>query len=341
VLGEEGDVVRPVAEGRHVEGDDVEAVVEVAAEGAAAHLLLQVTVGGGDDAHVGLDGPGGAHGHDLPLLEGAEQLDLEGGRHLADLVQEEGAAAGGHQEAVLVPDGAGEGSLHVAEELGLQQALGEGAAVDGDEGAVGAVGEAVDVAGQDLLAGAALAGDEDGGVGGGDGLGEADDLEEGAVLPDGPALARGVAALDLLLEGHVLVLELAGLGGAAAEGDEVVVGEGFLEVVEGAAVDGLDGGLEGGLGGHEDDGDLGVPIPDGGQDVHAGDAGHADVGDDDVRRPSSQRLQGLFPLVRDRHLEPLAAEEDLQGVEDGGLVVDDQDSLWLMAPSRRRRGGRR
>ena len=45
----------------------------------------------------------------------------------------------------------------MAEELRLEERLGDGGAVDGDEGAAGARGEAVREAGEELLAAAGLA----------------------------------------------------------------------------------------------------------------------------------------------------------------------------------------
>ena len=63
----------------------------------------------------------------------------------------------------------------VAEQLALDQALGQGPAIDPDERAGGAVGVAVQGGGHQLLAGPALADDQDGGVGRG---GEADRLED-------------------------------------------------------------------------------------------------------------------------------------------------------------------
>ncbi len=54
--------------------------------------------------------------------------------HLADLVEEDGALGGVAEEALAVAVGAGEGAAHVAEELALQEVLGDGAAVDADEG---------------------------------------------------------------------------------------------------------------------------------------------------------------------------------------------------------------
>jgi hypothetical protein len=61
--------------------------------------------------------------------------------------------------------GRGEGALHVAEELGLQQVLRKRRAVHHDERLVGAQGLLVDQLGHQFLAGAALAGDEDGAFG--------------------------------------------------------------------------------------------------------------------------------------------------------------------------------
>ena len=105
---------------------------------------------------------------DLAGLEKAEQLRLEVEPELADFVEEEGAFPGGADEAEVVAVGAGEGAAAVAEELAFEQVAGDGGAVEGDEGLLRAVREFVDGAGEDLLAGAALAGDQDVDVGLGD-----------------------------------------------------------------------------------------------------------------------------------------------------------------------------
>src|SRR5256885_12315037 len=55
----------------------------------------------------------------------------------------------------------------MAEELGVDQGLGQRAAVDGDKGATAARAQAVDVAGHHFLVGAAVAQDEDAGLAGG------------------------------------------------------------------------------------------------------------------------------------------------------------------------------
>ena len=70
------------------------------------------------------------------------------------------------QLARLVAIGAGEAALDVAEQLRFEQRLGQAGAVDRDERARGAGRVHVDLAGDEVLADAALAGDQDLGVAG-------------------------------------------------------------------------------------------------------------------------------------------------------------------------------
>ena len=86
-------------------------------------LPRPVAVGGGDDPDVDLDGGVGANPLELALLEDAQQLGLGAQRHLADLVEEDGALVGAFEAALAHGHGAGEGALLVAEQLCLEQGL--------------------------------------------------------------------------------------------------------------------------------------------------------------------------------------------------------------------------
>ena len=97
----------------------------------------------------------------LALGQHAQQAGLGGERHVADLVEEERAAIGLLNEAGPGLGRPGEGAGLVAEQLGLDQGLGQGRAIDRDEGLVGAPRRAVQGAGEELLAGAGLAADEE------------------------------------------------------------------------------------------------------------------------------------------------------------------------------------
>jgi hypothetical protein len=56
VAHQNGDVFAPLAQARQAQADHVQAVVQVFAEQAVAHALLQVLVGGRDHAHIGRTG---------------------------------------------------------------------------------------------------------------------------------------------------------------------------------------------------------------------------------------------------------------------------------------------
>ncbi len=79
-----------------------EAVVQIFAELAGGHVLLQIPVRGGNDAHVHGDRIGRADGTNHVFLENAQQLHLQTRRHVADLVE--------HQRAATRPPGTGRGA---------------------------------------------------------------------------------------------------------------------------------------------------------------------------------------------------------------------------------------
>src|SRR5690606_14975540 len=98
---------------------------------------------------------------ELVLLEEAQQLDLDRRRDLADLVEEQRAAIGELEPPVLARHRAGEAALLVAEQLALEQRLGERGAVQLDERTGDARRALVERVRDELLAGPALAGDQD------------------------------------------------------------------------------------------------------------------------------------------------------------------------------------
>ena len=130
----EQNVPRPLPQGYGLHVDDSQTVIQVLPEAAFHGLLQQILVGGGDDAHVHRDHPASAHPADLFFLQDPQQPPLKSQGDLRDLVQKDGAVVGDLKQARLTaPGGAGEGALHIAEQLALQQVLRQGGAVDGYE----------------------------------------------------------------------------------------------------------------------------------------------------------------------------------------------------------------
>jgi hypothetical protein len=107
-----------------VDGDHVEAIVQVLEKVARLHQGLEVPVGGDDEADVDVEGPAAADPFEGPLLDHAEELDLEGRGGVTDLVEEERAAVGQLEAALAGRDRPGEGPLLVAEQLRLQEEIG-------------------------------------------------------------------------------------------------------------------------------------------------------------------------------------------------------------------------
>ena len=112
--------------------------------------------------HVGLDRLVAADALESSVLQHAQHFGLGQRRHVADFVEEEGAAVALLELADPLAVGAGEGALLVAEQLAFQQGLGNGGAVDGQERPGGPAAVLVDGPGDQLLAGAALAQDQHG-----------------------------------------------------------------------------------------------------------------------------------------------------------------------------------
>ncbi len=202
VVAEDRDVSGAVTEGRKMDGDDVDAVVEVFAEAAGARHLFKVFVGGADEAEVDLAEGAAAEALDLVVFEDAEELGLKGEGEGGDLVEEEGAVVGELDLAGAGLGGAGEGAFFATEEFRLDEVFGEGGAVEADVGLGGAAAEGDESAGDELFAGAAFATDEDVDAGVGN-------LLDGVVDE-----AHGFAGANEILEGAALHrLQLLGLSG--------------------------------------------------------------------------------------------------------------------------------
>ncbi len=152
LLHQQEHIVPPLRQGRDDHRQGVQPVVEVPAEGALRHLPLQRLVGGGHDPHVDMDDGGVAHPHDLPLLQGPQQLDLKSGAHALHLVQKQRAPVGQLKEAgAAALFGSGEGPLLVAEQLAFQQILRKRRHVDGQKRPGRPAGGPVNGVGEQLL----------------------------------------------------------------------------------------------------------------------------------------------------------------------------------------------
>ena len=302
----------------------MQAVEEVLAEAAFFHLLLQVDVGGGDDADVDLDRLHAAEAHELALLHHPQQLGLRLDRDVANLVEEDAALVGQVEHALLRVDRPGERALDVAEEGRLEQVGRQVAGVDRDERLVGARRVAVDGPRHQLLAGAALAGDEDGRAA----RRRLDDQVEDLLHPRAAADDAGelvVARLQVLLEGDVLGHQPPALDGVVEDDQHLVVLERLGDVVERALLHRADRRLHRGERRHHDHRQLVVDRPHRVEDLQPVHLRHHHVGDDGVERRRARQFEPVATGRGDAHGVALAGQQRLEDLAHDLFVVDDED----------------
>ncbi len=142
-------------------------MVDIRAEKAPADQLDQIAVSGGDHPEIGGNLPVGTQRLIASLLQNPQQLGLQFHRHIADLVEQQGAAPGLVELTAPIPLGPGEGPPDMAEEFTLQQVGRHPGTVDRHEVMGQFLPAVMDGAGQHLLAHSALPVNGHGGHGAG------------------------------------------------------------------------------------------------------------------------------------------------------------------------------
>src|SRR5579864_3867336 len=107
-------VFQALSEAGNANLDRIQPIEEVFAESSGGHFGAQVTVGGGDEAHIDPANFGRADTLDFAVLNHAQKLCLHGQRSLADFVEKYSAAVGIFKKAGASLSGAREGTANVA-----------------------------------------------------------------------------------------------------------------------------------------------------------------------------------------------------------------------------------
>jgi hypothetical protein len=94
VLGDGGDIARPLAQRRQRDREHEHAVEEIVGKGAFSRQRVEITVGRDDHARVDDDRPLAADPFELAFLRQSQQLGLHRRRDVADLIERQRAAVG-------------------------------------------------------------------------------------------------------------------------------------------------------------------------------------------------------------------------------------------------------
>ena len=157
-------VARTIAQRRQVNGDDVQAVVQILTKRARVDGCPQIAIGRRQDPQVDADRPRTADPLELAVLQHPQQFALERVGEFTNLVEEDRSAVSQLEPAFLLCDGASERAALVPEQFAFEQRLREGGAIDCDKRFSRARTVEMNRARRQLLAGPGFAGDENSGV---------------------------------------------------------------------------------------------------------------------------------------------------------------------------------
>src|SRR4051794_10948228 len=318
MFGEQRDVVAARAERRHFDRNDIQPVVQIAAETSVRDFRFEILVRCRDHAHIDADGLLAAHFLERLLLQYAQNFRLRLQAHVADLVEEERAAVGQLELAFAVIDRAGERAFAMSEQLRLDQLLGDRGAVDVDEWMLGALRETVQRPRNDFFSTAVLAGDE-----------------HAAVRRRGGAhlfieLLHRIALADQQLFQREMAVKIAHLIAQLAIHERVIDGEQdaferqrLLEEIVRAEARGADGRVDVAMAGdHDHRRRAGGFEPF--QNGHAVDAGQPEVEKDEVVLLARELRDRSLAGIAQRRLMPLVTQDVRKRLANRGFVVNDE-----------------
>ena len=317
------DVFAALAQGRQRDRDDVEPVVQVLAEPAVFHELLEVGVARGDDACVELDGARFADALELALLQRAQQFRLQRERHQGDFVDEQRAAVGEFEAADARVHGAREGALRVPEEFGLGERLGNRGGVEGHEPLIAPGAVVVDRARDQFLACPRFALDQDRAVHRGHEFERGEDLLHGHALTDNAIEAVPVAKLRAQF--RVLLFEAPLLEPGRQDARQLGELERLDEEVDGAALHGRDGLGHPTESRHHHREDVRIPREGRVEDLHPVGVGQAQVDDQGVVGKRLESFKGFGAVGRLRDGKPVGRERLRDHRPEVEFIVDYQD----------------
>src|SRR2546422_8978640 len=115
IIDQYRNVLAALAQGRHIDRQDIDAIVEVVAKASIANHGAQIAIRGRNDANIYRDLVSSAHAANSPFLQSAQKLCLHTDVKLGNLVEKERATIGDFEQPFLVHMRTRERALFVTE----------------------------------------------------------------------------------------------------------------------------------------------------------------------------------------------------------------------------------
>src|SRR5262249_25982290 len=153
VLHQQRQIVAPLAQRRQLGRKNAQTVEQILAKATARDQRLQVSVRGGEQAHVGLNRLIPAQPLETLLLQRAQELALGERGHVTDLIEEQCSTGALLELADALPVSASERAFLVAKQLAFEEMLRDRRAIDSEKRPCRALAMLVDCPRYQLLAG--------------------------------------------------------------------------------------------------------------------------------------------------------------------------------------------
>ncbi|RMW17123.1 hypothetical protein ALO97_05609 [Pseudomonas syringae pv. tagetis] len=278
---------------RQFQRDDVQAVVQVAAKLIGLAQGIKVGLGRRNDSAIHGNGLIGAKPFKGSLLKDAQQLDLQIDRHAFHFIEKQRAIVGVFYFADAPFACAGKGIGFVPEDLRLEQAFCQPAAIEGYELAVLAPTEVMQAARDELLASTGLAFDKHIGGGVGDIGNQCTQVLHCGRAADYPAFQR-IAFGQLLAQRPDFPGQPALLERASGYVDQTLGRKGFLHEIVSTIAHCIDGHGDVAMTGDQHDRQAAVTSLETAKQLKAVDTRQTDVTDDDTGKIVTDALQSIF-----------------------------------------------
>jgi len=209
----------------------------------------------------------------------------------------------------------------VAEEFALNEGVGDGGAVDAYEGAGSAMAAQMDCHGDQFLACAGLAGDQDGAFGGSHPVDARIDI-----LHDGTCADHAVAVHDLGGHPAVFLLQPPPSQGAFHSQQHPFQIDRLFEKIERPQPGRLDGTVDRGMAGDDHQRQARRQIGRLFEHLHAIQTGHGEVDETDVQPPGGDLLDRFVTVARHHDLVLLALQHGGQLRRECAVVLGDENT---------------
>src|ERR1700722_5613537 len=175
-----------LAQCRQQKREDVQPIIEIAAELTTRYHLSQIAIGCSNEPNIDFVSSTASEPLELLLLQHTQQLRLQSMRNVADFVQEKRALVRHLEAPDFLSNRSGESSLLVSEQLAFQKIERNSGAIQLNKSAPIALTRSMNSMGDELFSCAGFSFNEDSGISGSNLLHLSENRFQSSAIPDDP-----------------------------------------------------------------------------------------------------------------------------------------------------------